>query len=187
MRERLREYQGIALLTIASLIVAVAIVADGQVARTINGIGGLIWIGAALVLVRYVRSNASFGPLLTLAAFATLILVLFTHPSDYVSAALSFVIAGAVVGFAANAQSIVWSATVPALWLPIHLVVAIVKVLERAIRDRPASVRTEPPPTSALVPFVMVIAALLGGIAIQKWKARESPNRSVHQGRTSKA
>jgi hypothetical protein len=181
--QEMREYRGIALLILASLVVAIAIIADGQVARTVNGIGGLVWITSVVFLIRQLRTDSRFTALLAISATFALVLVLLMKPSDYLSAAVGFAIAGSVMGYVAKSHPLNWSATVPAFWLPIHLLVAISKVVVRAIRDQPGSVRTEPPPTSALVPFVMVFAALLGGFAIQFWQSREAARPPVQSER----
>lgn len=178
--------RGIAGLCLASLLVALAILIGDPLGRAINGIAGLLWIASAVVTMRRIRSDPRWVPLLLLAASVTTVLVVATRPSHYLSAAIGFAVAGAIVAAAARPPELAWAATVPALWLPLHLGVAVIRALDRTIRDLPASVRTEPPPTSALVPFVMVIAALLGGIAIQSWRGREITGRSLHKHQSSK-
>ena len=162
---------GYALLA-AATVVGLAIVADGQTARTINGIGGLVWVVAAGLLVVSLRREALFWHRLVLAAGLALTLVLLVRPSDYPRAAIGFAVAGAVVGLTATRSTGEWALTVPGLWLPLHLIVAIGRVVERSVRDLPAHVRTEPPPTAALVPLTMVVAAWAGGVLIEFLRAR---------------
>lgn len=183
----MKENRGITILIAASLIVAVAIIASGQVARAINGVGGVLWIASTVLLIRHLRGTQQFARLLTIASSITLVLVLVTKPSHYLSAIIGFSIGGAVVAYAARSQELAWSAMVPALWLPVHLGVAVVRAIERSVRDLPTTVRTEPPPTAAFVPFAMVLAALLGGFAVQMWRQRHVSTPVVRRHRPSKA
>lgn len=162
---------GYALLA-AATAVGLAIVADGQAARTINGIGGLVWVAAAGLLVISLRQEAFFWPRIALATGLALALVLLVRPSDYPRAAVGFAIAGAVIGLTATHLTGEWALTVPGLWLPLHLIVAIGRVVERSVHDLPAHVRTEPPPTAALVPLTMVVTAWAGGVLIEILRAR---------------
>jgi hypothetical protein len=169
---RFRERWGFPLLIAASAIVAVAIMADGQVARTVNGIGGLLWIAAAAKIVSALRKDAQFARKLLMCGALTLTLVLVSKPSDYLSAVIGFGLAGAVVASSIRPQSVAWAQVVPAIWLPVHLGVAVAKAVDRAVRDLPNHVRTEPPPTSAFVPMAMVLAAWIGALVAVELRGR---------------
>lgn len=170
----------IGVLIAASLFVALAILLDGQVSRTVNSVGGLLWLVAAVFLIRGLRGHDRFLPLLTLSTLLTLVLTFVTSPSDYLSASIGFAVAGAAIAFVARSHGTDWAATIPALWLPIHLVVALIRVAERTIRDIPATVRTDPPPTSAFVPFVMVVAAFAGGAVVREVRRQKVSGDSSH-------
>jgi hypothetical protein len=166
------ERWGFPILVAASGIVALAIIADGQVARTVNGIGGILWLIAAFVLVKARRSAPQFLPKLLPCGALTLTLVLISKPSDYLAAIIGFGVAGAVVAASIRLNPVEWAQIVPAIWLPVHLGVAVGKAIYRAVRDLPNHVRTEPPPTSAFVPMAMVLAAWLGALAVTQYRAR---------------
>jgi hypothetical protein len=170
----------------AALLVGGAIAADGQAARTINGIAGLLWIAAGAAVVWSLRGDEGFLPRLLVSGGLTLTLVLITRPSDYLSAAIGFTVAGAVIAATAPGRERSWAVTVPALWLPVHLAVALARVADRALRDLPAHVRTEPPPTSALVPLVMVIAAWLGGAVFSLVRSRTAGQATTREDRSGR-
>jgi hypothetical protein len=88
------------------------------------------------------------------------------------SAIVGFTLAGAVVASSIRPHSVSWAQVVPAIWLPVHLGVAVAKAIDRAVRDLPNHVRTDPPPTSAFVPMAMVLAAWLGAVVAAELRAR---------------
>lgn len=157
----------IATLAAAALIVGIAISIDGPLRKAVNGVGGVLWIASAAVLAwRLARTrNWRRGGI---AAFVmTLCLVLLTKPSDLAWAAGGFALAGFLLGLVVNERRWEWGAFLASIWLPVHLLVAVIRVVERAARGLPATVRTNPPPTAALVPFAMVVCALLGAGAVE--------------------
>ena len=152
------------LLVVAAAIVGLAIAADGTLARMLNGVGGLCWLAAAVALALGVqRERRLQGALVT--AGVVLLLALVVRPSDLAAALVGFSLGGAVVAFAVGNQPLRWALLVPAAWLPAHLAIAIV----RAAAAGNPRVRTAPPPTAALVPVAMVLAALAGGLVIVRW------------------
>ncbi len=158
---------GIAVLLAAGVVVAIAISTDGVVSRTVNGIAGLLWIGAALVLLAELRDDPRFWPRLGQVALMCLILVIFIRPSDMAMALAGFSAAGAIIGNTIHQRSVLWAAMLAALWLPIHLGTAVVKAVYRSVMDEPASLRSDPPPTAAVVPLVMIASVLLAAWLVQ--------------------
>jgi hypothetical protein len=166
---------GFVLLIGAALIVGVAIAADGQVARALNGIGGLVWIAAGYKVVTPLRLEHTFTRNLLLVIGLTIALVLLVRPSDYLLAIASFAGAGLAVAVAAQSRPVEWALAVPGLWLPVHLSVAIARVAERSVRDLPTHVRTDPPPTAALVPLAMVLSAWIAGRFVEVVRRLDVP------------
>jgi hypothetical protein len=161
-----------AVLIAASLVVAVAILVDGSAARGINGIGGLLWIGSAVVLGRSLAHEHKYGVTFGVVAVECLALVLFVKPSNLAWAIIGFALGGAATALLASSRSYDWALLLPALWLPVHLLVAISRSLVRALTGGEAAVRSEPPPTAALVPFAMVISAIAGAWLVERWRNR---------------
>ena len=149
-------------LVAAALIVGVAISTSGTASKSINGIGGLLWISAAVTLAIRLRRSPNWRRLASHAFVLTLTLVVFVKPTDILWAAIGFTGAGLLLSLEASRRRLEWAAFLAAIWLPTHLLVAATRAAERAARDLPAHVRTDPPPTAALVPFAMVVCALIG-------------------------
>lgn len=162
-------------LVAASLIVGLAIATSGQLSKTINGVGGILWIASAVALGLRLKSSPRWIRYALLAFALTLALVLLVKPTDLLWAAVGFTMGGAVLGLAVPDRRIEWAGFLAAIWLPAHLLVAIVRVIERSIRDLPANVRTDPPPTAAFVPFAMVVCALIGSQLVRAIQAKRTP------------
>src|SRR5680860_1013867 len=81
------EQKGFLALIIAALLVGVAIATDGAVSRAMNGLGGLLWVGAAvwLFLAARHKDKRFVVRLLTTVALA-LALVMIAKPSDFIAA-----------------------------------------------------------------------------------------------------
>lgn len=160
-----------ALLLASGVFVGVAVVVGGGLGRTLNGVGGLGWmVGAALLVIGLRRSPErwrGFG----VAAMVSLGLSWFVSASDVVAAVVGFGLAGAFVAAVTADRRSAWALLVPALWLPFHVGTAIV----RAAIAGEARVRTEPPPTAALVPLAMIVAAWGCGLLIERMVARRPP------------
>ena len=80
------------------------------------------------------------------------------RPSGLVEVVVWFALAGAVVVFAAADRIGAWALLVPAIYLPVHLLIGIGRAILRN-----GGVRTDPPPTAAIVPLAMLLAAAAAG------------------------
>jgi hypothetical protein len=156
----------------ASLVVAVAILVDGAAVKTLNGIGGLLWIGSAVILIRSLRLSAHFAKWFSVIFADCLLLVIFVKPTNLVWALIGFGLGGVLIGLLMGAQALNWAPLLPALWLAIHLLVAISRAVLRSIEGSEASVRSDPPPTAALVPFAMVVATFAGAWLVDWFRRR---------------
>jgi hypothetical protein len=160
------------LLIAASLIVALAILADGAAAKTLSGIGGVLWIGSAVILVRSLKSSAHFAKWFAVIFADCLLLVILVKPTNLVWAVIGFGLGSMLIGLLTGAQALNWAPLLPALWLPTHLLVAISRAIVRSIEGSSATVRSDPPPTAALVPFAMVVASLAGAWIVVSLRRR---------------
>jgi hypothetical protein len=170
-------------LIVAGLLVAIAIVADGAVAKAFNGIGGIVWIGAAVRLLLHLRHEQRFWTHLLETVAIGLILVLLAKPDDFAAAAVGFGFGGAIIALMTGRRAVRWALLLAAMWLPLHLAVAVVRVVERAARDLPATIRRDPPPTAALVPLSMILAAWLAAVIVEMIRERRAgaAQRAVDQ------
>jgi hypothetical protein len=155
---------GTFLLVGATIVVGLSIVLDGLIARVLNGAGGLAWFAAAALLsLAAFRTSAS--PRLWIAAgFLTALVAFVVRPSDLALATAGFGIAGLVIVSLAPDHDLLWAKLVAGMYLPLHVGTAIAKAVARSVAGVESAVRTDPPPTAALVPFVMVMAAVGGGL-----------------------
>jgi len=178
IRERAanRAELGTLILLLAGVVVAVAISTDGAVSRAINGVAGILWVGSAWILLTALRGDSKFWVRLAQVTVMCLLLVIFLRPSDLAMAIAGFSFAGAIIGATAGARSFTWATLLPALWLPVHLGTAVVKAAYRALADKEATLRSDPPPTAALVPFAMIVAAMFGA-----WLVRSFILPRIHQ------
>ncbi|CAA9564128.1 MAG: hypothetical protein AVDCRST_MAG43-2176 [uncultured Thermomicrobiales bacterium] len=168
------ERSGTALLVLATLVVAASILAGGDVGRALNAFGGIGWFLAAGMLVSAaVRSSRQY---MTWAAVIglTAVVAFVVRPSDLILAAVGFGSAGIVVGTLAQNRELLWVTLVPALYLPFHIGTAVLKATVRSLMGTEPGIRSDPPPTAAIVPIVMVVAALAGGYAAMSIKAHRS-------------
>lgn len=156
------------LLLIATLVVGVSILASGTPSRILNGIGGIMWFAAAAWLVwtalQISRRTSLWGALIVLTAVVAFVV----RPSDLILATLGFLVCGALAGLLAGDGRLIWPTLIVALYLPMHIGTAVLKAVVRSIQGNEASIRTDPPPTAALVPIVMLIAAIAGGLLIER-------------------
>jgi len=184
IKSQLRDYDqawwtrlGAVGLVVAGLVVALAIATDGAFSRGINGIGALIWMFSLAVLVIGVREGR-WPTLLGFAALVTLILSFGVEPTNIATAVPGFAIGGAAIAFVAR-RPIAWSLMVPALWLPVHLLTAVVPAIIRSANEGEAAVRTDPPPTAAVVPLLMIASAGIAGWLVGVRRERRSHAASV--------
>lgn len=166
-----------ATLGLAALLVGIAIVWDGGGARAVNAGGGLLWLGSFAAMARAAWRRPGRVELSGLVLALTLVLAVVVRPSDGGIAILGFGIAGTVVALVAVRDQVAWSVLVPAVWLPAHLMIAVTKGVTRAATGGEATVRTDPPPTTALVPVLMVAAAWGAAILVVWMRGRVAEHR----------
>jgi hypothetical protein len=164
-------------LVAAAIVVGIAIGMNEDARRFVNGIGGLLWmVGAFLIITRSIAAGVTWRQIgLVLAVI--LILSYLIRPTDPVWAAIGFGWGGAVVGFAGGPLGSRLGAMLGALWLPAHLLMAVVRVGIRELQDQPASLRSDPPPTAVIVPLVMVLAAWLFAALAAEWRSAREGGR----------
>lgn len=165
-------------LVLAGLVVALAIVTDGAFSRGVNGVGALIWMLSLAALTIGVRRGTRWRTMLGLAALVTLVLSYGVEPTNIATAVPGFAIGGAAIALVAR-RPVAWALMVPALWLPIHLVTAVVPAIVRSATGGEASVRTDPPPTAAVVPLLMIVSAGVAGWLIGRWRERRGAGAQV--------
>jgi hypothetical protein len=157
-------------LIVAAIVVGIAIGMDGDGRRFVNGIGGILWlIGAFLIFTRSLASGVSWRQI-GLVIAVILVLSWLIRPTDPVWAVIGFGWGGVVVGFSGRDLGSKLGAMLGALWLPAHLLIAVVRAGIREVRDQPAALRTDPPPTAVLVPLVMVLAAWIFAALAAEWR-----------------
>jgi hypothetical protein len=154
-------------LVIAASIVGIAITAGGTAARTLNGIGALFWIGSSVLLALSLPPARRVGMGWLVAIAAGLLLGGVIRPSTIPLAIACFAIASALVVVAAGDRSGAWGLLVPAIYLPVHLIIGIGRAMLRE-----SGVRTDPPPTDAILPLCMILAAAVGAGAAASYVRR---------------
>jgi hypothetical protein len=159
------------LLLVAGLIVGAAIaLGEPALRRALNGVGGLLWLAAAAMLLWSLRTSPRRAAAGIAAAAAIVVLVWFVRPVDLALSAAGFAAAGAIVAFIGRDRPVAWALAVPAAWLPVHLLMG----AARGFIVRQGQVRTDPPPTAAIVPLSMVLAAGIAGLVVAWWLDRRS-------------
>jgi polyferredoxin len=145
-------------LVLAGLVVALAIVVGGTAARALNGVGALLWVASGVLLAislpRPDRLSLGWGAAIVTGGLLGAVI----RPGTFAVAIASFAIAGAVVVLLGGDRTGGWALMAPAIYLPVHLAIGIGRALMRG-----SEMRVAPPPTAALLPLSMVIAALLAG------------------------
>jgi hypothetical protein len=161
-------------LAAAAVVVGASILAEGTLARGLNGVSGLTWFGSSAMFIMEGRRRGApavqwAGTLGLTAAVAFLI-----RPSDLILATIGFGGAGLLIGFVVRRDHVFWAKMVPALYLPLHIGTAVLKAAGRNALGMESSIRTDPPPTAAIVPAVMLVAALAGGWLASKIRSRQN-------------
>lgn len=155
-------------LAVATVIVGASIVADGQLAKILNGIAGVTWFASSAMFILEGRRRGS-SPLQWAGITALTVVVAFiVKPSDIWLASAGFIPAGFIAARIAGRNPMLWAKMIPALYLPLHIGTAVLKSVGRNALGLESSIRTEPPPTAAVVPAVMLGAALVGGFIARK-------------------
>jgi hypothetical protein len=148
-------------LVLSALIVGLAIVVGGTTARLLNPIGAVLWLISGVLLAVSLPSvpRQMLGWVAAIAG--GFILGALIRPSSLIEVVVWFALAGAVVVVAAADRSGAWALLVPAIYLPVHLLIGIGRAILRN-----GGVRTDPPPTAALVPLAMLLAAAIAGALV---------------------
>ncbi|HWV24529.1 MAG TPA: hypothetical protein VNZ58_10085 [Thermomicrobiales bacterium] len=150
-------------LATATVIVGASIVADGMLAKGLNGAAGLTWFASSALFIVEGRNRGS-NPMQWAGTIGLTAVVAFViKPSDLALATVGFGGAGAVTALAVKRDPLLWAKMIPALYLPLHIETAVAKAAGRSALGMEASLRTDPPPTAAVVPAVMLAAAVAGG------------------------
>jgi hypothetical protein len=148
-------------LLLSAAIVGLTIVFGGPTARLLNPIGALLWLVSAVLLG--VSLPSAQRPMLGWAAAIAggFILGVLVRPSGLIEVVVWFALAGAVAVLAAADRVGAWALLVPAIYLPVHLLIGIGRAILRH-----GGMRTDPPPTAAIVPLAMLLAAAAAGAVV---------------------
>ncbi len=162
-------------LILAGLVVAWAISLDGAASRAVNGVGAMLWIGSTGILLTAFRRDHDWLLRGGLAIVVAVLLSVFVEPDSIPVAMAAFAIGGGISAVGAS-RPLPWSMVVAGLWLPVHLLTAVVPAVVSGGGD--GNVRADPPPTAAFVPLSMVVGAALGGLIIglvlSRWRIHRS-------------
>ena len=145
-------------LVLAAAIVGLAIVVGGTTARFLNPIGAVLWLVSGALLANSLPSPQRRMLGWAAAIAGGLILGAIVRPRGLVEVVLWFALAGAAVVVAAGDRTGAWALLVPAIYLPVHLLIGIGRAIVRN-----GGVRTDPPPTAAIVPLAILLAAAAAG------------------------
>jgi hypothetical protein len=156
-------------LLLSAVIVGLAIVLGGPTARLLNPIGAVLWLVSAVLLAVSLPSVQRRMLGWAAAIAGGFILGALVRPSGLIEVVVWFALAGAVAVLAAADRVGAWALLVPAIYLPVHLLIGIGRAILRH-----GGMRTEPPPTAAIVPLAMLLAAAAAGatvaaIARRRW------------------
>jgi hypothetical protein len=148
-------------LFLAAAIVGLAIVLGGTTARPLNAIGAVLWLLSAVLLAVSLPPAQRQMPGWIAAIAGGFFLGALIRPSGLIEVIVWFAFAAAVVVFAAGDRVGAWALLVPAIYLPVHLLIGIGRAILRN-----GGVRTDPPPTAAIVPIAMLLAAAAAGALV---------------------
>ena len=171
------------LLAAAAVVVGIAIVIGGDTRRIVNGVGGIVWLVAAYLIVTRAISAGVGWKQIGQVVFVIVILSYLIRPTDPLWALIGFGWGGVAVGFNGRSLGSRMGAMLGALWLPTHLLIAVIRAVVRNVRDEPVALRTDPPPTAALVPLIMVLAAWLFAVLAADWRAKQDTGEIKRTGR----
>ena len=165
------------LLAVAAVIVGIAISIDGDIRRIVNGVGGIIWIVSAVRITARAIAVGVERMQFLLVLTTILALSILIRPTDIGWAAIGFGLGGVLVGGVGHERGSIKGALLAAWWLPAHLMIAVSRSILRELRDQPASLRGDPPPTAVLVPLVMVLAAWTLAALAANWRLSRDVDR----------
>jgi len=150
-------------LAASTALVGASIVADGMLAKGLNGVAGLTWFASSAMFIVEGRRRGS-SPLQWAGTVGLTAVVAFViKPSDLALATVGFGGAGIVTALLMRRDPMLWAKMIPALYLPLHIGTAVAMAAGRSALGMETSIRTDPPPTAAVVPAVMLAAAVVGG------------------------
>ena len=155
-------------LLVAAVVVGLAVVVGGATARVVNPIGAFVWLISAVLLALSLPAAMRQIAGWVAAIAGGFLLGAVVRPGGIVEAVVAFAVAGAIVVVVAGDRSGGWALLVPAIYLPVHLAIGIGRAM---LSD--GGVRTDPPPTAAVVPLAMVLAAGLAGMVSASLLRRE--------------
>lgn len=171
------EKTGTLVLVAATILVAFSILLDGAAARLLNGAAGLAWFSAATLMAIAAWQTAPRKVVWLAAVGLTALVAFVVTPSAFVPAIVGFGVAGAAIAFVARRDIVLWAKVVVGLYLPLHIATAVAKAVYRGATGGEASLRTDPPPTAALVPLVMLLAAVASASLVGAWQDRRATLR----------
>lgn len=148
-------------LVLAGLVVALAIIVGGSAARALNGVGAIIWIASGVLLALSLPRPDRPALAWAAALISGGLLGAVVRPGEFPIAIFSFALAGALIVGLGGDRSGGWALMAPAIYLPVHLVVGIGRAIMRG-----SEMRVAPPPTAALLPLSMVLAAAVAGLVV---------------------
>ena len=166
------EKRGTLVLLAATVLVGISIIADGTVAKAFNGVAGVAWFAAAGMLLVAAWKARVGGATLGVVVALTAMVAFVVKPSDILLAVIGFGSMGVLVALFSPAYGSLLARLVVGLYLPLHIGTAVLKAIARSLSGNEASLRTDPPPTAALVPLVMFVAAVGGAELVRYLKQR---------------
>jgi len=173
------ERNGTIALVAATVLVAISIILDGMPARIFNGIAGLTWFSAAALLASAAWRTDRRAQMWGVAIVLTALVAFVVKPTSFMPAIVGFGVAGCAIALVVRRNGLLWAKVVVGLYLPLHIGTAVMKAVYRNMAGSDSSIRTDPPPTAAVVPMVMLAAAIGGAIVAQWMKSRRSGNSMV--------
>lgn len=159
-------------LAVATVIVGASIATEGQLSQALNGISGVAWFASSAMFIIEGRRRGATSLQWAGVIGLTALVAFVVKPSDIVLATVGFVPAAFVAATIVKRDPMLWAKMIPALYLPLHIGTAVLKAAGRNALGMESSIRTDPPPTAAVVPAVMLAAALVGGFIARKFQDR---------------
>src|SRR4029079_7414618 len=130
---------GVPVLVLAAIVVGIAIGMDGDSRRFVNGIAGVLWlVGACRIITRATASGVTWRQI-GLVIAVILVLSWLIRPTDPIWAVIGFGWGVVVAAYAGRVRGSRLGAMLGSRWLPAHLLIAVVRVGIRELRDQPAA------------------------------------------------
>ena len=167
-------------LAAATVIVGASIVAEGDLARMLNGVAGLAWFASSAMFIAEGRRRGATAIQWVGVIALTAGVAFVVKPSDIVLATIGFTSAAFVAGMIMRRDPMLWAKMIPALYLPLHIGSAVIKAAGRSALGMESSIRSEPPPTAVIVPAVMLAEAMVGGVIAREIASRRAARPAPH-------